>query len=531
MANWQQEEIASTEWEVQRRAAVNRPFGMLVQSVSSETEEGNFSFYGTSGRPVAVSHPFSSAGSWIRAIPEEGSVVLATYRADEARPHFVSYYQRNAKERISGYKGGTGLYRPLLPGEIEVSSAGWSQAYYSRRAKYNTYAGLVARNADQDKLAAVDRAPIHHRQLFRYKAGELGDEYRLGIVQRPKSTWETFYPRQEGDEADPERPYYAEEFLHVKNPAQEGPAILYTKQRGHVIDLEGLVINQTVTQQPLRSVEKYFATDDSSTDWEIDESGNVFIRTALAAAEGWELDIPSGNYKKTVELDEIVTIGQSRTIGIGQSSTMTVGDTYKANIGKTYQIINDAGSSTFLMVENGTMTMATGKGHVLALDDGTDTMFLIGAKGNQIHLDGRGSIKMASTGGNIVFLDDEKGAVTLISKDGTFITLKDTVTISDSSGKSTFSMKGDTIQFAAGAKVVVNASAVNLVSGTVTLGQNALLSSVLGEQLAILFDTHTHGTGTGPSTPPIPPNTAALVNASPATAFLSAKVKITANVP
>ena len=539
MSNWLSELTKGDEHEKKQRVALDKPFGTILTSVSSASEIGKFSFYGNPDREIPVIHPFSSSASWIRAMPEAGASYVATFRADEPMPQLLGTFQRQTRFRVSAYEAGEGVYRPIYPGELELNSVGLASTYYTRRAKVETKAGVLSRWGDQDNLTVGDRSPIHVRQFLQHVSGTLGDEYRAGVVSRPKkkapsvgsglSTWQMSYPKVRGK-------FAGEQFIHMKNPAAATPAVLFQSSKGHVIDEKGIHLKQQVTQIPLRYQEKMYANDDSYTLTEMDEKGNWYMRLADAAVEGYELNIPSGNYKKTVKKDEIVTIIANREDAVGKNSNNTVGENYKMTVTKNIQIKSTTGGSNFVFEATPgqeKVFLTTKSGHALVYDDttGKEAIYLTHKSGSQIVMDQDSAIKLISKSGNMVFLDDKNGALTMSSKQGAFATFKDLVTIGDKSGKQLVTLDGTgAIQILADREVVLNAKSVSIASGSVNLGNNALFSSVIGEPLALLFDSHIHSGILGPTSPPIPPMTAALVNLVPATAFLHSFVKIRSNI-
>jgi len=553
--NWQQDLVQQEDRERGQRAALTQPFEMLVTSINNDTEEGKFSYYGARDRKLTLTHPFASAGAWIRAMPEEGSLYLGQFRADEANPQVMNTITRSALKRNDSWRKNQGIYRPLFPGEIEVSSTGIGQIHFSRRPKTEMHGGIINRWADQDKLLAADRSPIHNKQFFQYTSNQLGDEERIGIVSRPKkldaptavantsdatnnlgeySTWEVSYPKVREN-------FAAEHFVSMKNPANESPEILFNYQRGHVLDADGAQILQDKTQIPLRYRSEYFANDDTSTIHEIDEKGNTFIQLATAAAEGYELDIPAGNYVKTVELDETITIIGNRNHAIGKSTTIDVGGggeeggNYKLSVENDIDIQSRQGNSfmKFSSVEDA-QQFALQVGNLFFILDATtdkNQIFILHSSGTQLVIDDKGSLKTATSSGNSIFMDADQDSLTMTSADGSVVTLKDSITIGDKSGANLISMNGtDTIQISAKAKVNLNAQSVTIGGGSINFGTIAPLSVAIAEPLAILMDTHIHATPMGPSSPALPPNTAALLNASPATSFKSEYVKIRTNL-
>lgn len=526
MANWNAELLQAQEIDRSRRGPLSKPFGAYCRSVSSDTEEANFDYVGNESRTLTIIHPFNSTGSWLRCQPEPGAAYVATFRHDEARPQLIQSFHRGPQVRLDAYKDQTGLYRPLYPGEIDLVSAGWAGSFYSRRPRQEHVAGVLKRWMDQDRLLVADRSLVHQKQLFKYSSKALGDEYRLGLVSRPKSSWETIWPKYNDTD------YAAEEYLDLKNPSEGGgPDTLFRVQRGHVLDLEGAPINQTSTGIPLRKISSYFTLDDSATTHEIDEQGNVFIGIADSASEGYEIDIPSGSYKKTVGVDETITVLGNRTDSVEGTLVKDVGENYIVTVGTQFLQTNTDTNHVFAQTAASQTLLLSGGGHSFILDDNTNTIYLIASQGGQIHLDGDGSLKILAKSGDIIYVNANEGAVSVISSKGSFLALDDKVTVSDSSGSTTLLMDGSgTLQVTAGSTVLVNAPSVQVDAGSVTLGRNASMSAVIGEKLADLFDKHTHGTGTGPSTPPLPPNTATLFNTNPVTSFLADKVKLAGNI-
>lgn len=531
--SWQQDLVQAEDREKAQRAGLNHPFGVLVKSVNSDTEEAKFTYFGSKDRLLTISHPFRSKTSWIRAIPEDGTTYIAQFRADEANPQVMNTVTRNSLAANDEYRKGIGVYRPLFPGEIEINSTGFSQAYFPRRPKLDLRAGSVTRWADQDKLVAGDRAPIHTRQLLQNRSNELGEEERLGIVARPKlldtgeySSWEISYPKVNDN-------FLAEHYMSLKNPSNADPAVLFRSHRGHVIDDDGEQIQQSRTQIPLRYFEEYYANDASSTRFEIDEKGNYYCELADAATEGYELNIPSGSYKKFIGVDEDVTVDGNVSHSIGKSATYQIGDNWTILVDKDYILTSESGQMNFVMKADTPQMLFSTRNHFIILDDtaGNEGIFIIHNTGSQINLDNKGSIKLLSKDGSLVFLDADSTSITASSSTGAYVTIKDNITISDATGAQLLNFDGvDTIQISAQTAVNLIAQQVTIGGGAINLGNIAPLSAVLAEPLAMLFDSHIHASPVGPTSPPLPPNTAALMNTNPATAFASQFVKMRSNL-
>lgn len=534
--NWHKELLEAEEREKKARQGLDRPFSMYVDSVTSDSEVAKMSFFGNTDRSVPIAHPFISTGSWIRAIPEAGTQYISSYIAQESVPVPLVSTQRQTKSRIEAYRNSQSVYRSLLPGEIEVSSRGLGQSYFGIRPHLSHHGGIIERFSDQDKLLSADKSPIHTKRLFQHRYSELGDEYRLGLVQRPKNTWEVAYPKVRND-------FAAEEYIHVKNPQNQNPAVLFQETRGHVLDEEGNQILQTVTQIPLRWKATYWANDESNTTKELDEKGNFLMSLATAAVEGYELRIPSGNYRESIQLNRISTVAGNEEKSIAKNSRWNTGQNLTISTGQKIadpqtliENINQDKQGTRMLFDgnpnNEKFVITTKSGHLFLMDDtvGNEAVYWIHKTGAQIVVDKSGSLKLVAQDGASIFLDTNSGATTVTSAAGSFITLKDNITFSDSTGQQIFNFGGDTLQFSAGSNIILNAPTVDIKGGSINLGDGASFSSVLAEPLATLFDSHTHGTVVGPTSPPIPPNTASIINANPATAFSSEFVKIRGNI-
>jgi len=535
MPNWESLLVQSDDRERQQRKSLTQPFGMMVTSVSSDTEVAKFSYYGNRDRAIELSHPFMSSGAWIRGMPEAGATYVGVFRSDEANPQPTTTYMRNLSKRIDAYTKGQSIYRPIMPGEIDISSSGQGQAFFSRRPMFNLQAGMLTRYADQDALSIVDQAPLHHQRLLQNRSNEIGDETRLGIITRPApsgsgySSWDVVYPKVAGG--------YAAEFLrHIKNPAKASPTVLAITQEGHVLNTAGVQVTQSRTGIPLRYAKRWYANSDAPTSVEVDEKGNYLLDLSTSATEGLEFNVPAGNFKRTIQLDEITTIAGNREDVVQKSANFVIGENLEINTRQNVRIRSELGGSD-LIFDSTTgaekVLLRTKSGHTLILDDtsGVETIYLIHKSGSQYVLDQTGSHKLVSKSGCVVFLDDEQGAVTVTSKTGSMVTVADSITISDKSGTQSITLDGsNTLQIVAKSNVVVNAPKVSVNAGSIDIGNLPILSAVLAEPLAALFDAHIHATPMGPSGPPLPPNTAALINLAPATAFKSSYVKIRGNI-
>lgn len=343
--------------ERSNRQGSDKPYGSYIETVSGDTEKAIIKNWATRGRELDLPHPFISTASWIRALPDRGAQYLTTSRADDPNPQLFSTVTKSSSERVDSYNKRLGVYRGLSEGEIEISSSGLSQSYYGSRAYSSSRAGSILRVMDQDNLSIVDRAPIHRKKLLNYESSKINDEYRLGIVSRPKNKWFNFYPKVNDK-------FMSEEYLHISNPAKSNPSSLVLSQKGNVVDLKGNVIKHKRTSLPLRLYQNYYAIDDTYTSKEIDQAGNYSLYLAQAAAEGMYIEIPNGNWRNRIKKDLNWDIDGSQSSIIKGSSSFDISGSLTKIINKAYKISSDSMS----FISKNSTTVET-KGYTLNSTD------------------------------------------------------------------------------------------------------------------------------------------------------------------
>lgn len=356
--SWHDTIRKSDQLERSNKQGSDKPYGSYIETISGHTEKAIIRNWATKGRELDLPHPFISTASWIRALPDIGAQYLTTSRADDPNPQLFSTVAKNSSERIDSYQKRLGVYRNLSEGEIEISSSGLSQNYYGSRAYNSSRAGSLLRTMDQDNLSVIDRAPIHRKKLFNYESSKINDEYRLGIVSRPKNKWFNFYPKINDK-------FLAEEYLHLVNPSKSNPSTLILSQRGNVVDLKGNPIKHKRTSLPLRSLQNYYATDDTYTSNEIDQAGNYSLYLAQAASEGMYIEIPNGNWRNKIKKDLNWDIDGSQSSIIKGSSSFDISGSLTEIITKAYKI----SSESMNFISKNATTVET-KGYNLNSTDG-----------------------------------------------------------------------------------------------------------------------------------------------------------------
>lgn len=172
-------------------------------------------------------------------------------------------------------------------------------------------------------------------------------------------------------------------------------------------------------------------------------------------------------------------------------------------------------------------------GHIMTLDDtpGAEEVSLRHSAGSQYVMNKDGSITAATPkgAGGSFFLNAAGKETTIFGADGSMISMTDKITLSAKGGKVAFTVGTDGLEFFCEENLILNAKSVQLIGGTVDLGDGADLGVVLAEKLETYLDKVVKfPTVVGPTGPPLPP--AASYNLSPATGWRSLHVKARANI-
>lgn len=163
--------------------------------------------------------------------------------------------------------------------------------------------------------------------------------------------------------------------------------------------------------------------------------------------------------------------------------------------------------------KNNLRTIKSRSGHLITLDDSSDDkaakITIKSQGGHQVTLDDAndtGKIELKSSGGHTVTLDDDGKKITIADSGGGKLELD------ANAGALAISVSGNADQTVGGnltitvnGSVTISApSGITLDSASVKLGTGASLA-LANETLLTAFNTHFHGTGVGPSSPPTVP--------------------------
>ena len=141
-------------------------------------------------------------------------------------------------------------------------------------------------------------------------------------------------------------------------------------------------------------------------------------------------------------------------------------------------------------------------------DDGGDDEFAF------IELTKDGGIALSNKSGSSVFLSAADKSVLVVSEQGhSFSMNKDAVSMADKDGNIISIDKGAVTVLSKG-DINVRGPVVNIGAGSVFLGDPASFKALLGELTLAYLATHIHGTGVGPTSPPLVPPPPSLMSNS-----------------
>lgn len=480
----------TSEREYLNQQGLKGPFeGQIVEVIGREDAVG-VSYGPTQNRRMPIQHPFVGAGSWIRSAPDVGSRVLMQNRYDTGQAEILKTLPIGPFERANSYFNQQSTYRELNPGEHDIAALGFGSIYLNRRGGIDQFSGTgISRQTSQDQLDIRDQAPTQIKQLLNWSPGELGDEFRLGIVKRWETAVEEKYVQQEEN-------FLSEHYLKMLNPSGQQPAVLLERTEGHVVDDAGAFIKQFSTQNNLRHRTVLYTDTDEQHIYEIDVQGNALEIFPSVATIGKETRIPNGSYIAQIGVDRDMTIQRDEKVIVGQNIQYTVGRSVN------YQITND------LTVEAA---------------EGQNVLSMLSPEGSQSVMLRTGGFGLRATqaGGGTTEITGPQGSNLTMNSQGF-------VEISDGVGAG-ITLEGQNASLFSTALLEIMSQTVSLNAQTVLLGANAVIPALLGLTTLNWNDTHTHTTGApgSPTSPPIIPSASLIgtpLSLMSTTAFISPNI-------
>lgn len=259
---------------------------------------------------ISLSHPFLSSNSWIRAIPETNASVWLHARQDNRRVGMLGYINDTIANRLTDFKTGSGVYRSLKQGEIEINSYGVSGLYARRDGTLELRGGLVYGELSHPRLESWMRAPLHTRRLHLNQDSAIGDEERYGAVRRFKDEKAYEPVAIKNDDNTVRKEYYRD--LKFKRKGSDQLKFRVRLQEGDVIDDDNKVRSQDQTKLPLRYLkELYTKSGDTFLSTQVDENGNFYFVLPKEADVGGSISIPAGALIAQIRKDIEIQTQQS----------------------------------------------------------------------------------------------------------------------------------------------------------------------------------------------------------------------------
>ncbi len=429
------------------------PFEGRVENIGPFRDTMVVSYGPTEGREMPIQHPFVGSTSWIRSTPDVGTKYLLQLRGDSEQATPLNTLPINSETRSVLYNQQYNLYRGMSAGEHDILSKGFGALYLGEMGHVDTRSGVGAR-AHLNKLSLEHQVhtATHRKTMIFNVAGQLNDEERIGVVKRWQDAIDEKYIR--AGEA-----FQAEKFTRLMNPAGENPTVLFQEIEGQVYDDVGTRVNHTLSNVPLRYQKLRYTNNNQVHRTEVDESGNTLIQHPDVATEGFQHDIPKGNYRKNVGLNREISIGKDEFVTVKEDIQYTVGGTVKYSV--TKETVIDSSSNILELnpavgKEKASLLNKQGYGIVAQNADDSGFTTVTGPKSSFITLNGKGEIIASS--GNAETLKLTQGLVELVSS-------------------ATVRIKGQTL---------------NVDANKIYLGEGAAIPAVMGLSLQMYIDTHTH---------------------------------------
>jgi len=281
-------------------------------------------------------------------MPEKGArLILAALKAGNqvAKRAVLAYYSRGGSDRIEQYDEGVGLFHELKEGEWDDLSWGVAYVKGDRQGRLHLRGGIIQGLLDPQRLLSKWRAPTHTRQMHANKSTELGDEERLGVVNRTKSDNEqNRWIKSVEDNAN-----WAKEHLLFLN---RGTKRLVAMQEGDCIDDDGDSLKHTKTKKRLRFYKELYDEGGSLVHREeIDTSGNILVE-----GDATRIDLVEQMAKVKAQLARLeVLTSKAVSISAQTSATMEGGTTARlagrvaTRLGPDEVIINQAVLGTYIV--------------------------------------------------------------------------------------------------------------------------------------------------------------------------------------
>jgi hypothetical protein len=284
---------------------------------------------------------FESAGAYIRGGYSPQGVWVA-YNQDQAQPIIIAQHTSSADKQLAQYDAGTGYYRPLEPGAIDIKSSGMAGMYADTGGTLELRGGLVQGLLSQELMAIEWHAPAHRR--FLHTANEYlgGDQEVFGTVMRHLNPLDPL-PQPVPDPTNPTT--FAKEYSRTLSGLLT-PAVL-VREGTLLMDDMGVPMLSSMGV-PLRAAHRYGSTGVGTSGWDVDQLGNMDLYTGIEAVTGITVKVPTGFFNVTAGLGvtlkspvsvslmaPTVTATAEASMSLASPGTIAIGATGSLNLAGT----------------------------------------------------------------------------------------------------------------------------------------------------------------------------------------------------
>jgi len=206
------------------------------------------------------------------------------------------------------------MYRPLNEGEIEISSSGVAQAFFSADGDLSLRGGMSCIDMQNTELRIISKTGTFYRRGALVAGDTLIDQERLGVVRRGENKFEDGYVKT--------KDRFAKEYLRIIHADADTPLVDY--REGDVYDNQGVRITHSTTNKNLRARAKYYTDSGSVAQAELDVDGNFSFSLPTTANKGMTLSVPEGQFK-VISGSAIMQIAQGLSISTGKDVSINIG--------------------------------------------------------------------------------------------------------------------------------------------------------------------------------------------------------------
>lgn len=286
----------------------NRETGQVVGVTSTGTFVGQMPEIASAGGRIAIGYS------------PQGCMVMRN--KNQAQPTVVASNTPDLSDQLTKYRAGTGFFRPLEPGAVEVRSGGLAGVFADNYGTLELRGGVCTGLVSHERLAIEWRAPCHRRLMHTNNDYLGGDAEIFGTVMRHLNPIDPL-PQPLPEVTNPST--FAKEYVRTLS----GPlsTAVNVREGTTLMDDLGLPL-LSGTGVPLRARHEYGGQiPGASSRWDVDQVGNMEFVTGLTAELGVKFSVPFGLFDVNASLGVSLFSATSVKLTSPALITMTAGGT------------------------------------------------------------------------------------------------------------------------------------------------------------------------------------------------------------